>query len=73
MDISAVTVEVQKLTFKPGDILALRVNRMLNEEQLESLRHALENIRPDGVKIAIIDATCELQIVTPSIADKGRA
>ena len=65
MDISAVTVEVQKLTLKPGDILALRVDRILSNEQIDSMRERLEQIRPDGVKIAILDATCQLQIFEP--------
>lgn len=65
MDISAITVEVQKLTMKPGDILALRVDRILSKDQINSMREWLEQIRPDGVKIAILDATCQLQIVEP--------
>lgn len=63
MDISAITVEAQKLTLKPGDILALRVDRILSMEQIERMRDGLEQIRPDGVKIAILDSTCQLQIV----------
>lgn len=70
MDISAVIVEVQKLTLKPGDILVLRVDRILSNEQIESMCKELEHIRPDGVKIAILDAaTCQLQIVEPPNAD----
>ena len=58
-------MEVQKLTMKPGDILALRVDRILSNEQINNMREELEQIRPDGVKIAILDATCQLQIVEP--------
>lgn len=50
---------------KPGDILALRVDRILSNEQINNMREELEQIRPDGVKIAILDATCQLQIVEP--------
>jgi len=65
MDISAVTVGVQKLTLKSGDILALRIDSTLNQDQINRLMKGLEQIRPDGVNIALMDATCQLQIVEP--------
>lgn len=72
MGISAVTVEVQKLTLKPGDILALRVDRILSNEQINSIREELKQILPDGVKIVILDATCRLQLLSrPTPAIRG--
>ena len=65
MDIRAITVEVQKLSLKPGDILALRIDRVLNKDQIDAMRSGLEGIRPEGVKMAILDNTCQLQIIEP--------
>jgi hypothetical protein len=38
MDTNVITVEVQKLDLKPGDILALRVDRSLDKTQLDAIR-----------------------------------
>ena len=63
MDITAVTVEVQKLTLKSGDILALRVDNILNRVQINQMLDQLEQIRPDGVKVAVFDKSCQLLVV----------
>jgi hypothetical protein len=63
MDTNVITVEVQKLDLKPGDILALRVDRSLDKTQLDAMRAGLEAIRPEGVKVVILDSACQLQII----------
>ena len=65
MDVRAITVEVSKLSLRPGDILAIRCDRMLTMEQMAHMRKALEGIAPDGVKVAVLDAGCSLSIVEP--------
>lgn len=65
MDTNVITVEVQKLDLKPGDILALRVDRSLDKTQLDAMRAGLEAIRPEGVKVGILDSACQLQIIKP--------
>ena len=65
MDVRAITVEVSKLSLKPGDILAIRCERILTMEQRAHMRKALEGIAPDGVKVAVLDAGCSLSIVEP--------
>ena len=63
MDVRAITVEVSKLSLKPGDILAIRCDRLLTTDQMVDMRQALEGIAPDGVKVAVFDAGCTLSIV----------
>lgn len=63
MDITAITIEVSKLSFKRGDILAIRADRLLSKEQISRMQIELEKIAPDGVKVAVLDSTCELIVV----------
>lgn len=63
MDMKAITVEVSKLSLKPGDILAMRCGRILSMEQLETMQKWLEGIAPDGVKVAVFGVDCSLMIV----------
>lgn len=65
MDMKAITVEVSKLSLKPGDILAVRCDRTLSMEQREWLRRGLEGIAPDGVKVAVFDGGFAPMIVEP--------
>lgn len=65
MDVRAITVEVSKLSLKPGDILAIRCDQILTIDRMTDMRNALEVIAPDGVKVAVLDAGCSLSIVEP--------
>ena len=65
MDVTAITVEVSKLSLKPGEILAIRCDRILSMEQRERMKKGLEGIAPDGVKVAVFDVDCTLMIVEP--------
>jgi len=56
----AITVEVSKLSLKPGDILAVRCDRTLSMEQRKTLTNGLKGIAPDGVKIAVFDGNFDL-------------
>lgn len=56
MDMKAITVEISKLSLKPGDILAIRCGQILSMKQREMMRKVLEGIAPDGVKVAVLEA-----------------
>lgn len=62
MELNAVTVELAKLDLKPGNILAVKSTRLLNKEQYEMIASNLQQLVPEGVKIAIIDADLEFQV-----------
>lgn len=62
MELNAVTVELAKLDLKPGNILAVKSTRPLNKEQYEMIASNLQQLVPEGVKIAIIDADLEFQV-----------
>jgi hypothetical protein len=59
-------VEVSKLSMKPGDILALRVDGDMPQEVLGEIYIQMERLVPVGVKIAVVPNTTEFQIITPS-------
>lgn len=59
-------VEVSKLSMKPGDILALRVDGNMPQEVLSEIYIQMERLVPVGVKIAVVPNTTEFQIITPS-------
>ena len=69
MDVRAITVEVSKLSLKPGDVLAIRCDRILTSDQMAQMQQAFELIAPDGVKFAVFDAGCTLSIVEPPNSD----
>jgi hypothetical protein len=63
MGMKAITVEVSKLSPKPGDILAIRCDRIMSMEQRKTLLNELKGIAPDGVKIVVLDGNLDLKIV----------
>lgn len=63
MEINALTVEISKLSLKPGDILALKLSTQISPEQRKDLADNLLRIQPDGVKIAVLYPGMELQII----------
>lgn len=68
MHISAVIVEVQKLTLRPGDILALRVDRFLSAELVAEMQKDLKQILPEGANFVILDPSCHFQVIEPQNA-----
>lgn len=44
-----------RLDIRPGDIIALKVNRTLSIESARHLRDSLKSIFPDGTKIVILE------------------
>ncbi|MFQ6333225.1 hypothetical protein [Methylophilus sp. 3sh_L] len=63
LDISAVTVEVQKLTLKTSDILILKVPVILSRTENRAILSYMQDIRGDGGKVVVIDETYELKVI----------
>lgn len=63
MDVTAITVEVQKLTLQPGDVLALKVDHHLPQAEVSYMQDRLHRILPTGVAVVILGPGFEFQVV----------
>lgn len=65
--LTAITVEVSKLSLKPGDILAIKMDLALTMDQKReftgSVSKIMRNLLPDGVKFGIFWPGVSLQII----------
>jgi hypothetical protein len=59
-------VEVSKLSMKPGDILALKLDGDISDEVMREIYIQFERLVPEGVKIAVVPNTTEFQVITPN-------
>ena len=55
---------VSVLRLKPGDLLVLRVPGELDAVSRADLQAALEDLVPEGVKVAVLEKGCTFQRVT---------
>lgn len=63
IETKAITVEVSKLSLKPGDILVLKSDRNLPQHDIDSIGEHMMRIVPDGVKCAVLEPGFEFQII----------
>lgn len=63
LDISAVTIEVEKLSLKRNDILVLKVPVTLSRAENRAILEYMHDLRCDGGKVFLIDATYELKVI----------
>lgn len=55
--------EIQKLQLRRGDILCLKVERVMAQEVKIQVRETLQKLIPQGIPIAIMEPGCEFQII----------
>lgn len=58
-----VITEVSKLTLRPGDVLALKVNAFLRAEQLAHVKAWFAEQLPPGTHVVVLDRNLSLQVV----------
>ena len=55
--------EVQRLTLRPGDILAVRTDAALSPADAESIREWLRERLPDDVQVLVLDRGAHLEVI----------
>lgn len=63
IDISAITVQVEKLSMKRTDILVLKVPLTLLTHESRQLLQDLQELRSDGGKVAVIDTSNQVMVI----------
>jgi hypothetical protein len=69
VNITAITVEVSKLTLNPGDILVLKTKEKMSKKQIVDFRNFLKTIVPIDVQVVVLDAGMEFEVITPGEDD----
>lgn len=62
-NLTAVTVEVQKLEPKSGDVLVFRFRQRLTADNAKRFRDAIKAMLPDGVKVLVLGEEAEAPIL----------
>jgi hypothetical protein len=63
MKINAITVEIAKLSLNKGDILVLKTDFVLTDEQRIDISGQFKAMVTDGVKIAILQPGMDFQVI----------
>ena len=63
MDTNVVVVELTKLELQPNDVLAVKVNRQLNTEEIQQLSEAINAVLPKDVKAVIMSTEYEIEVI----------
>lgn len=63
-NMESITVEIAKLSLKPGDTLAVMTDATLHNEQRSHLMDMLNSALPEGVKALVLDSGMKLQVIT---------
>ena len=58
-----VIVEIAKLELNDGDVLAVKVHRKLNTEDIKQIADALNSALPKGVKAVIMPSESEIEVM----------
>lgn len=58
-----VIVEIAKLELNDGDVLAVKVHRKLNTEDIKQIADALNSALPKGVKAVIMPSEFEIEVI----------
>ena len=66
MDIPEVT-DARRIALKPGDILALRFDHMLDDQEIDELQLRLRAALPHA-KVLILDPGTEISVISPEAA-----
>lgn len=57
-------LEIAKLQLAPGDVLVVKIDRMVPSEVLDRLQSHVAVKVPDGVKVLVIDPAITLSVLT---------
>lgn len=63
MNIEVITVEIAKLSLKPGDTLVLKVSGNPSEDLQNHMLRGLEKVLPKGCFCILTPETCEFQVI----------
>jgi hypothetical protein len=61
--------EIGKLDLAPGDILVVKVDRMIPSETADRIAAHVKPKLPDGVQVLVIDPAIELSVLTRAEID----
>lgn len=62
--ITAVAVEISKLSLGPGDLLLIKCPENTSQYQITSLLGVMKRLKPDGVKVLAIAGAFEFTVLT---------
>lgn len=62
--IETLRVEIAKLTLSPGDVLVVKVDAYINQEQSINLREQMLSHLPQGIKVIVLAKEISLAILT---------
>lgn len=68
LPVSAITVEITKLSIAPGDVLVVTLKHAPTERQVEAIRAQAAKVLPDGVKVVVHGPDVKLSVVTQTHA-----
>jgi hypothetical protein len=63
VNLAPVVTEISNLQLKPGDVLAVRVDRPLRAEQFLCIKDWLTSQLPEGIHTLVLEPSMTLQVV----------
>lgn len=63
MEIKAVTMEIGKLAVKPGELLVIRCDRELQDDEIAGFMQALRGVIPQGVTAFLTGPGFTMEVV----------
>jgi hypothetical protein len=58
-----VELAIAKLELKPGDVLVLKINRMVSHDVAIRIQEWAKGVVPGGAKVMLLDSTADISVL----------